>query len=105
MNILTFVFLASPTLGGFGEAILDRLYLTTLLPLFLVNAIHGHEVELGIFQALTLISAEIIQWRLIQHSPFLVRVLGGVVTYVVVNFLFFAALGSVFGVSPFPLAD
>ena len=85
MNSLTFVFLASPDLSGLWIAILQ---IGTLLPIFLLDAIHGQRVGLGVLQAFTLLSAEIIHWQLMRRMRLIIRIIGAIIIYFSLNFVF-----------------
>jgi uncharacterized membrane protein SirB2 len=83
MQIRSFIFLASPDLSGLGQLMLER---GTLLPIFIIGALHGVGIWMGAMQVLILLGIILIAWALTRNRSLTARILSFVFAYLVANF-------------------
>jgi hypothetical protein len=78
-------FFASPDLSGLGDALL---VIGSLIPIFTIEALHGHGICLGLVQATVLVIVEMMFWRLTVGSLLLLRGLYMLTSYFSLNVAF-----------------
>jgi hypothetical protein len=100
MKSIAPVFFASPQFDITSSGALGILLVIGLVPIFIVSALNGHAVFLGIFQLVVLCLTEAAQWRFTRHARAPIKVLSAGVTYLIINVA--VTIGVMYCLSHFP---
>jgi cadmium resistance protein CadD (predicted permease) len=88
MKLLALACFASPEFDQTTTNKICILLLVSFVPIFVVLALQGLAVLLGIFQITVLCLAEMTQWRFTRHAPLPLKLLSAACTYLVANLIF-----------------